>query len=116
MVSDIRICEGLSDLSDSYMGWILDQWGVLHDGNKPYDGVIEALQELKNRKKQIVLLSNSGKRAATNAERLEKIGFDISLFNAIMTSGEMTWNGLKNRDEGVFGRVRRKMPVIFPPE
>lgn len=102
MVSDIRICEGLSDLSDSYMGWILDQWGVLHDGNKPYDGVIEALQELKKRKKQIILLSNSGKRAKTNADRLEKIGFDVSLFTDIITSGEMTWQGLKNRDEGIF--------------
>lgn len=107
-MSEIRFCQGCSDLSDSYHGWILDQWGVLHDGHAPYDGVLETLQELKNRKKQIVLLSNSGKRAQTNADRLEKLGFDTSLFDGILTSGEMTWQGLSSRDEGIFAGLGDK--------
>ena len=102
MSSDIRICQGLSDLSDSYQGWILDQWGVLHYGKAPYPGVLDALQELKSRNKQIVLLSNSGKRAETNMARMEEIGFDPDVFTAVLTSGEMTYEGLKARDSGIF--------------
>ena len=108
MISETRFCQGCSDLSDSYHGWILDQWGVLHDGQQPYDGVLETLQELKGRKKQIVLLSNSGKRAHTNADRLEKIGFDVSMFDGIVTSGEMTWKGLNERNEGIFAGLGDK--------
>lgn len=104
----IRICEGVSDLSDSYTGIILDQWGVIHDGHKPYDGVIDALTNLKKRGRQIILLSNSGKRASLNAERLKEMGFDTALFDHIVTSGEMTWNGLRMQTEGIFKNLGKK--------
>ena len=54
-----KFCQGISDISDSYMGFIIDQWGVLHDGHRPYEGVVECLKELKARKKHIIILSNS---------------------------------------------------------
>lgn len=104
----IRICEGVSELSDSYNGIILDQWGVIHDGHKPYDGVIEALTELKKRGRQIILLSNSGKRAEPNRERMSEMGFDPALFDHIVTSGEMTWNGLRMQTEGIFKGLGKK--------
>lgn len=111
-MDDIRLCQGVSELCDSYTGYIIDQWGVLHDGNKPYDGVIEALTELKNRHKQIIILSNSGKRAEDNARRLTQLGFDLNLFDHILTSGEMTWIGLKERKAGVFEGLGDKCLLI----
>ncbi|NBX66994.1 MAG: TIGR01459 family HAD-type hydrolase [Proteobacteria bacterium] len=111
-MDDIRLCQGISELCDSYTGYIIDQWGVLHDGNRPYEGVIEALTELKNRKKQIIVLSNSGKRAEDNAKRLQTIGFDMGLFDHIITSGELTWLGLKNRTAGVFEGLGDKCYLI----
>lgn len=72
MNTKTKFCNGISDISDSYAGFIIDQWGVLHDGHKPYDGVVDCLKELKSRKKHIIILSNSGKRAEANKERLKK--------------------------------------------
>ena len=46
-----KFCQGLSDISDSYAGFIIDQWGVLHDGEHVYDGVFDCLKELQARKK-----------------------------------------------------------------
>ena len=97
-----RFLKGLSDISDSYGGFIIDQWGVLHDGEKTYDGVVECLKELKSRNKQVIILSNSGKRGQDNKERLKKIGIGPSLYNEIVTSGEMTWRGLSAQDDGFF--------------
>lgn len=111
-MDDIRLCQGISELCDSYTGYIIDQWGVLHDGVKPYDGVIEALTELKNRKKQIIVLSNSGRRSEDNAKRLKALGFDLNLFDHILTSGEMTWIGLKERKAGVFEGLGDKCYMI----
>ncbi|MBU6236079.1 MAG: TIGR01459 family HAD-type hydrolase, partial [Alphaproteobacteria bacterium] len=111
-MDDIRLCQGISELCDSYTSYIIDQWGVLHDGERPYEGVMEALTELKNRKKQIIILSNSGKRADDNAKRLQKLGFDLGLFDHIITSGELTWMGLKERKAGVFEGLGDKCYLI----
>jgi len=111
-MDDIRLCQGISELCDSYSGYIIDQWGVLHDGVKPYEGVMDALTELKARKKQVVILSNSGKRADDNAKRMQKLGFDTSLFSHILTSGELTWLGLKERKSGVFEGLGDKCFLI----
>lgn len=107
-IEKTKICQGISDISDSYMGFIIDQWGVLHNGEKAYDGVIECLKELKARKKYIIILSNSGKRAEENKERLKKIGIGPSLYDYILTSGEMTWQGLKDQNEGFFKSLGKK--------
>lgn len=108
ITDQIKLCEGISDISDSYSGIILDQWGVVHDGIKPYDGVIDALTQLKKRNKQIIILSNSGKRAAENEKRMQEMGFDTALFDHIVTSGEMTWQGLRRQTDGIFKDLGKK--------
>ncbi len=107
-----KFCEGLSDISDSYSGFIIDQWGVLHDGEDVYDGVIECLQELQGRKKQVIILSNSGKRAEDNAKRLTSLGITPDLYNVLMTSGEMTWQGLNHQTDGYFRNIGKKCVLI----
>lgn len=107
-----KFCRGISDISDSYSGFIIDQWGVLHNGEKPYPGVIDCLKELKARKKYLIILSNSGKRAEENKERLKDIGIGPSLYDQIITSGEMTWQGLNTQDSGFFTGLGKKVYVI----
>jgi len=107
-----KFCEGISDISDSYMGFIIDQWGVLHDGNKVYDGVVDCLKELKKRKKHVIILSNSGRRAQSNKESLKKVGIGPSLYNEILTSGEMSWQGMSEQNHGFFQDLGKKCYVI----
>ncbi|MFK7840565.1 MAG: TIGR01459 family HAD-type hydrolase [Bdellovibrionales bacterium] len=107
-----KFCRGISDISDSYMGFIIDQWGVLHDGEKAYDGVVDCLKELKARQKHIIILSNSGKRAEINKDRLKKVGIGPSLYDEIITSGEMTWQGLSDQSEDFFKDLGTKVFVI----
>ena len=107
-----KFCEGISDISDSYAGFIIDQWGVLHDGEQAYDGVIECLEQLKDRKKHVIILSNSGKRAEQNAERLSDLGISRDLYNDLITSGEVTWQGLNNQNDGYFKGIGKKCVVI----
>ncbi len=103
-----KFCQGISDISDSYNAFILDQWGVLHNGDEPYDGVLDCLRELKERKKFIIILSNSGKRSEVNKENLKKLGIGSGLYDMIVTSGEMTWQGLKDQKEGFFQGMGKK--------
>lgn len=107
-MSGVKICEGLSDISDSYSGLLIDQWGTLHDGEKPFDGVVEALENLRSRGKQIILISNSGQRTDENAKRLDQMGISSNLYDYIVTSAEMTWRSLDNREDGVFKGLGNK--------
>ncbi len=100
-----KFCQGISDISDSYNAFLIDQWGVLHNGIRAYDGVVDCLRELKERKKEIIILSNSGKRAEPNREALKRLGIGPSLYDHIVTSGEITWEGLKNQDDGFFKNI-----------
>ena len=101
-MSGTTFCEGLYELAHAYDGFILDQWGVLHNGVETYPGVITCLNKLKAENKQVIILSNSGKRADYNAERLKDLKIKPSHYKAVISAGEVVWQGLKNRDEGVF--------------
>ena len=101
-------CSGLADLASRYRGFIVDQWGVLHDGAHPYADALDCLARLRDAGKRIVLLSNSGKRTALNRARLAEIGIDEALYDALVTSGEATWRALAERTEPFFAKLGRR--------
>jgi HAD superfamily hydrolase (TIGR01450 family) len=88
---------GLSEIIHMYDHFIIDQWGVLHNGKVPYPGVMECLQKLKEANKQLILLSNSSKRKASSFAGLNKVGISAALFDDIVTSGEMAWHMIEKR-------------------
>lgn len=83
-----RFVRGVAALIADYDGFILDQWGVLHDGVKPYPGAIECLRQLRAAGKQVVILSNSGKRNEHNIRLMAQLGFDPSLYDRFIGAGE----------------------------
>jgi HAD superfamily hydrolase (TIGR01459 family) len=103
---------GLADFADRFAGFVIDQWGVLHDGHRPYPWVPAALAELKRRRKRIVLLSNSGRRAAFNREKLAEMGFDLADFDAVVTSGEAAWLELKHKTRPPFDSLGRRCLLL----
>ena len=82
---------GVSSLPEHYDTYLLDMWGVMHDGSKPYDGVLETIAQLKAKGKRLVILSNSSKRLSYAHKMLNKLGFNIDDFEQIITSGEVSW-------------------------
>lgn len=95
-----RSIDGLGAISENFDLFLIDQFGVLHDGIRPYDGAIECLTNLKANGKAVVLLSNSGKRATANMARLLEFGFPAGSFDHVVTSGEVAWNGILKRTFG----------------
>ncbi len=107
-----KFCQGISDISDSYNAFIIDQWGVIHNGEKAYEGAVECLKELRARKKYIIILSNSGKRSDENKQRLKQFGVGPTLYDEIVTSGEITWQGLNKQDDGFFKNIGERCFVM----
>jgi HAD superfamily hydrolase (TIGR01459 family) len=111
----LRLLSGLREIADQYDGFILDLWGVLHDGTAPFPGVLAALGELRQRQKRIAILSNAPRRAALVAERLTEIGIPPALYDHIHSSGEEAWQHLKRRDDDFYRALGRACYHIGPP-
>ena len=104
--------QGIGAFADRYDAFILDQWGVLHDGAAPYSGVLDVLAELKRHGKAVVLLSNSGRRAGFSGERLRGMGFATADFAAVVTSGEATWQLMHRRPGPPWDSLGRRCVLL----
>ena len=64
-----KVINSFSEISDKYNVFILDQWGVMHDGHHGYDHAIDAVKHLIYKNKQLIIISNSSKRRISSINR-----------------------------------------------
>ena len=93
----IPVLSGVAALASSFEGFILDQWGVLHDGTRPYAGAADCLRKLRAAGRRIVVLSNSSRREADNVRLMAAMGFDAALIDRFVTGGEAARRALETR-------------------
>ena len=91
-----KIIESIDDIISLYDVFILDQWGVMHDGYKGYDFAIDSVEKLIRANKKLIIISNSSKRKTSSISRLKSLGFDKNHFIEVMTSGEMIWQEISS--------------------
>jgi HAD superfamily hydrolase (TIGR01450 family) len=83
-----QVHTSFSELVDAYDGFILDQFGVLHNGTHGLEGAPELVAELVEKGKKLIILSNSSSSAEATKAKLPKLGFDPNHFVGAVTSGE----------------------------
>jgi HAD superfamily hydrolase (TIGR01459 family) len=103
-----RLFDGMRALAPKYDGFILDLWGVVHDGTAPFPGVLDCMERLIDAGKRLVLLSNAPRRSDDVARRIAKIGVPQGLYHAVMSSGEEAWQRLKDRNEPFYAALGRR--------
>lgn len=91
-----RVLPSLDAIAAGYEAIIFDQWGVLHNGSAAYPGAVAAVERLARGGHVLGVLSNSGKRAAPNAARIARFGFEPTWFQAVVTSGEALWHDIRD--------------------
>ncbi len=89
---------GMANLAEAFDGFILDQWGVLHDGARPYAGAAACLARLRAQGKHVVVLSNSGKGEDYNLELMRRMGFERALFDRLVSAGEDARHAIATRN------------------
>ena len=99
---------GIAALAREFDGFIVDQWGILHDGTRPYPGAIECLEQLRRAGKHIVVLSNSGRREADNIRFMAGMGFDQRLFDRFVSAGEDARAAIERRVQPFHARLGRR--------
>ena len=115
----MRELKHLSEVFDAYDTFVIDLWGVMHDGIKLNDGAMEAVAQLKIKSKKIVFLSNAPRPSAKVVDFLLKMKMKKNYLSNVMTSGEAAMQAINqnkfgkkffhlgpSRDSSIFEKVK----------
>jgi HAD superfamily hydrolase (TIGR01459 family) len=110
----MKAITGMAALAGQYDGFILDLWGVIHDGVKPYEGAGDCLAHLRREGKRCVLLSNAPRRAHAAEAMLAAMGLSPSLYTGVLTSGEAVHLALRDRTDPWFAALGSRVWHLGP--
>jgi len=111
----IRTYPGVAALARDYDAFILDLWGVIHDGVTVFPGVIDCLEHMKAAGRRYLMLSNAPRRAAVITAAMVEMGIPEALCRDVMSSGEAAWQELKTRRDPWYARLGHKC-LHFGPD
>jgi HAD superfamily hydrolase (TIGR01459 family) len=86
---------GFAPLAERYRGFVLDLWGVIHDGVNAFPHAIDCLRRLRDAGKRTLLLSNVPRPSAPVQAMMRRMGIEDTLYSGILTSGEAVRNALR---------------------
>ncbi len=110
----MRALPGMAPLAAQYDGFILDLWGVIHDGMRPYGGAADCLRRLRDAGRRCVLLSNAPRRAHAAEAMLAEMGLGPELYAGLLTSGEAAHLALRDRADPWFAALGDRVWHIGP--
>lgn len=92
-------------LISRYDAFIIDLWGVVHDGVYAYSGVVQTLNNLIAQKK-VLFLSNAPRPVEVAIKKLIELGIHVQAKH-ILTSGDAVREQLLKGDDLVFSQLGR---------
>ena len=85
-----QFISGVGAIADQYDAFMIDVWGVVHDGVRLNPGSRDCLQQMKAMGKKFIFLSNTPFRSTELLENLMEMGLDAQYCGSAMTAGEAT--------------------------
>ena len=109
----------LSDIYKNYDTFVIDLWGVVHNGMVLNPKAIEAIEQLEKNSKKIVFLSNAPRPSSKVINFLLKMNMNKKYLSNVITSGEAAMHAINRnkfgksffhlgppRDTSVFEKVK----------
>ena len=84
----MRFLTGFASLASEYDGFVLDLWGVIHDGVNAFPHAVDCLGHLRDAGKKTLLLSNVPRPNDAVRTMMRRMGIEDALYTDILTSGE----------------------------
>lgn len=114
-MSKFTALPNVQEIAEQYDGFILDLWGVLHDGIHAFPDVPETLKRVKAAGIRTCLLSNAPFKSETVINKMIKMGITRDMYDEIVTSGQATRDALVEFTDPFFAGVTGKKVYIIEP-
>jgi HAD superfamily hydrolase (TIGR01459 family) len=86
----VPVIGSIAALGSSYAVWLVDIWGVMHNGVRAYAPAVEATRRFREQGGIVVLLSNSPRPSAGLQHQLRQFGVADQCYDATISSGDLT--------------------------
>ncbi len=128
MSATIPVLQSVSSLASTSDAWLVDVWGVIHNGVAPIASSCDACAAYRKQGGYVVLLTNAPRPAEAVVAQLDKLGVGREAYDAVLTSGDVTrglvkaWAGKPlchigpERDLGIFGDLGVKFTTTLEAE
>ncbi len=116
----MRNLNHLSEIFQSYETFVIDLWGVIHNGITLNSKAIEVIENLQRKSKKIVFLSNAPRPSSKVIEFLKKMQMSDKFLTNVITSGEAAMYAINqnkfgknfyhlgpSRDNSIFEKVQK---------
>jgi HAD superfamily hydrolase (TIGR01459 family) len=88
--SPIPLMDSVAKLAAGTDAWIVDIWGVMHNGVSVFPKAVTACQKLRQRGGVVVFVTNAPRTAAAVQSQIDGIGVPRDCYDVIVTSGDLT--------------------------
>ncbi len=105
---------GFRAIATQYDAFILDLWGVIHDGATAFPHSAETLRHLRAAGRKTILLSNAPRRAHVLVSQMEHFGIPRDLYDDVMSSGEAVRTALIERTDPFFAALGSRCYHLGP--
>ena len=92
----------LEEIFNSYSTFIIDLWGVMHDGVKLNPKAVESVDHLIKNQKKVIFLSNAPRPSNEVRKFLRKLKMEERFMDNIFTSGQASMMAIENNNYGKF--------------
>jgi HAD superfamily hydrolase (TIGR01459 family) len=89
-VTEVPITEGIAPYGGGRKAWLVDVWGVIHNGVAPFASSVATLQTYRRSGGFVVLVTNAPRPSGAVLEQLDRLGVPRDSYDAIVTSGDVT--------------------------
>jgi HAD superfamily hydrolase (TIGR01459 family) len=96
-----QIIDNFAQISDQYEAALVDLWGCLHNGVKPFAAAVAALEAFRDNGGTVLLLTNSPRPSSSVYLQLDEIGVARDLYQACASSGDAARAALAS---GAYGK------------
>jgi HAD superfamily hydrolase (TIGR01459 family) len=90
MPAAIPILTSIAELAAASDAWIVDIWGVMHNGAGAYPAAAQACRAFRSAGGTVVLLSNAPRPFSAVVPHMTELGVPADAYDAGVTSGDVT--------------------------
>lgn len=110
----IPVIDSIAPLGRGYAAWLVDIWGVMHNGMRAFPPAVEATLRYREQGGIVVLLSNSPRPSEPLQRQLTSLGVSEQSYDATVSSGDLTRHELaKHQGARVFHLgPERDLPIF----
>jgi HAD superfamily hydrolase (TIGR01459 family) len=110
----IPVIDGIGELAASSDAWLVDVWGVMHNGAQAFAGAAQACAKFREAGGYVVLLTNAPRPGPAVVAQITRLGVPQTAYDAVLSSGDVTrglvtqWRDKRihhlgpDRDRGIF--------------